>query len=98
MRACPERSLRRVALPVVSGAAPMMWLNKRYKTVKALLHGYYATRIHLPISGVARSWRRFSRRVRNKEGGLLQQVALPGISWRACTGRRLVGIWGGERS
>ncbi len=65
--------------------------------MKTMLYGYYQTSIHLPLSGVARGWRRLIRRWRNKQGGLLQQVALPGISWKACTGRRLTRIWESDK-
>jgi len=31
--------------------------------------------------------------IRNKEGNFLQQINLPGISWRHCTNRRITKIW-----
>ena len=66
--------------------------------MKELIYGYYGTRIYLPLSGLSRRWRRFSRRLRNKEGGLLQQVKLPGISWKHCTSRRIAKIWEHEKA
>lgn len=56
------------------------------------LLGWYATRILLPLSGLARGWRRTSRRWRGKTGRGLQPVTLPAISWRRCTRRRLAGV------
>lgn len=61
--------------------------------MKEIMYGYYGTRIYLPLSGLSRRWRRFSRRLRNKEGGLLQQVKLSTISWKHCTRQRIAKIW-----
>jgi predicted O-methyltransferase YrrM len=46
------------------------------------LIGFYALQIHMPLSGLSRKWRRFSRRIRGKEAQGLQQVRLPTVSWR----------------
>lgn len=62
-------------------------------TMKELLYGIYSIRIYLPLSGLSRKWRRFSRKVRRKEGKLLQQITLPSISWKQCTGRGAPKIW-----
>ncbi len=61
--------------------------------MKEIIYGYYGTRIYLPLSGLSRRWRRFSSRLRNKEGRFLQQVKLPEISWKHCTSRRIAKIW-----
>ena len=66
--------------------------------MRELLYGYYGTRIYLPLSGLSRRWRRFSIRIRKKEGTLLQQVKLPGISWKRCTTRRIAKIWEHEQA
>jgi predicted O-methyltransferase YrrM len=46
------------------------------------LIGFYALQIHMPLSGLSRRWRRFSRKMRGKEAQGLQQVRLPTVSWR----------------
>ena len=61
--------------------------------MKELIFGFQAIRIQLPLSGLARKLRRFSRKLRGKEGKLLQQVNLPTISWKQCTPRRVVKLW-----
>lgn len=61
--------------------------------MKELFYGYYGTRLYLPLSGLSRKWRRFSKRIRRKESKLLQQVSLPSISWKQCTNKRVVKIW-----
>ncbi|MBI4686383.1 MAG: class I SAM-dependent methyltransferase [Nitrospirae bacterium] len=61
--------------------------------MKEILYGFYGIRIYLPLSGLSRKWRRFSRRLRNKDGKLLQQVQLPSVSWRRCATQRIVKIW-----
>lgn len=59
--------------------------------MKELLLGIYALWIYLPISGLLRKWRRKKLRGRNKK--LLQQIALPSISWRQCVNSMSVGLW-----
>lgn len=62
------------------------------------MYGFYGTRIYLPLSGLSRKMRRFTRRLRKKEGYLLQQVKLPKISWQDCTKRRSTKIWENEKA
>ena len=66
--------------------------------MKKLLYGYYGTRIYLPFSGLSRRWRRFTIRVKKKEGKFLQQVKLPEISWKRSTTRRIARIWEHEQA
>lgn len=61
--------------------------------MKELFYGLYGVKIYLPLSGVFRKWRRFSRKLRGKEGKLLQQISLPSISWKECTNHRIPRIW-----
>jgi predicted O-methyltransferase YrrM len=61
--------------------------------MKEWLHGFYALWIYLPFSGISRKWRRYSRKLRGKQGKLLQQITLSSISWRRCTSRRSVKLW-----
>ncbi len=61
-------------------------------------YGFYALHIYLPFSGLFRSWRRLSRRVRGRDGGLLQQVQLPSASWRKFTARRFIPVWEHRKS
>jgi len=61
--------------------------------MKELLHGIYGLWIYLPLSGLSRNWRRFSRKLRGKEGSLLQQITLPSISWKQCVSSRVVKVW-----
>lgn len=68
-----------------------------YFQIKALYHGYYATRIYLPISGLARRWRRFSRRLRGKSDRFLQNTYLPEAPWKACTTPHFMRIWEHEK-
>ena len=66
--------------------------------MKELLYGYYGTRIYLPLSGLSRRWRRFTIRIKKKEGKFLQQVKLPEISWKRCTTRRIAKTWEHEQA
>jgi len=61
--------------------------------VKGLFFGFYGLYIYLPLSGLSRKWRRFSRKIRKKEGQLLQQISLPSVSWNQCTTKRVAKIW-----
>jgi predicted O-methyltransferase YrrM len=47
----------------------------------------------MPLSGLSRRWRRFSRQMRGKEAQGLQQVRLPTVSWRALTNGRSVPVF-----
>jgi len=58
-----------------------------------LLYGVYGLWVYLPLSGLSRKWRRFSRKIRGKQGNLLQQITLPSISWRKNISGRSVKIW-----
>ncbi len=66
--------------------------------MEKILKGYYATRIYLPLSGLSRKWRRFSKCLMNKESKLLQQVNLPEVSWKDCTSKRIIKIWENEQA
>jgi predicted O-methyltransferase YrrM len=68
-----------------------------HSQIKALLHGYYATRVYLPLSGLSRRWQRFSKHVRGKRGSFLQRTRLPVVSWKQCTKRRLIKLWEREK-
>lgn len=68
-----------------------------HSKIKALIHGYYATRVYLPLSGLSRRWQRFSKHVRGKTGSFLQQTRLPVVSWKDCTERRLIKLWEHEK-
>lgn len=46
------------------------------------LYGYYATRIYLPFSSLAKRWRRFSRQLRRKHSQDFSSRHLPEIKWR----------------
>ncbi|MBT3698322.1 MAG: class I SAM-dependent methyltransferase [Methylococcales bacterium] len=61
--------------------------------MKEFFFGFYGLYIYLPLSGLLRKWRRFSRKIRKKEGQLLQQISLPSISWYQCTITRVARIW-----
>jgi len=61
--------------------------------MQEFIHGLYGVYIYLPFSGLARRWQRFSRKLRRKSGGMLQQTNLESISWRKCTDHRLPRIW-----
>jgi predicted O-methyltransferase YrrM len=50
------------------------------------LIGAYALQVYMPLSGLSRKWRRFSRKIRGKEAQGLQQVRLPTVSWRELSG------------
>ena len=60
--------------------------------MKEMLHGLYGLWIYLPLSGLSRKWRRFSKKVRGKQAKHLQQITLPAISWRQCISSRGVQI------
>ncbi len=59
--------------------------------------GLYGLYLYLPLSRLSRKWRRFSRRIRNKHGGLLQQVRLPEVSWRRCVAGRIPELWEADK-
>jgi len=61
--------------------------------MKELLYGYYGTRIYLPLSSLARRWRRFINRCRNKKNFFLQTTHLPIVHWSRCTNVRLPRVW-----
>jgi hypothetical protein len=61
--------------------------------LKELCYGLYATHIYLPLSGLARRWRRFSRHMRGIPSGSAQSTRLYEVSWRQCTTRRFVRVW-----
>lgn len=65
--------------------------------MQEFIHGFYGVYIYLPFSGLARKWQRFLRKMRRKEGGMLQQINLSSISWKRCTDRRLPRIWEREK-
>ena len=50
--------------------------------VLSYLVGFYALQIQMPLSGLSRKWRRFSRRIRGKEQQGLQQVRLATVPWQ----------------
>ena len=60
---------------------------------KALFHGYYATRVYLPLSRMARRWQTFSKQLRGKPGRFLQRTHLPEVSWKDCTRQRAIRLW-----
>ncbi len=61
--------------------------------MQEFINGFYGVYIYLPFSGLARKWQRFSRKLRGKQGGMLQQVNLATISWKQCTDRRSPRVW-----
>jgi hypothetical protein len=61
--------------------------------LSALYYGFCATRIYLPLSGLSRRWRRFSRRLRGRPDRFLQDTRLPEVSWKNCTKQRSIRIW-----
>ena len=61
--------------------------------MKELLHGFYALRVYLPLSGASRRWRRFAQRVRGREARFLQATRLPEVSWTQFAQCRTPGIW-----
>lgn len=58
-----------------------------------LYHGFYATRIYLPLSSLSRRWRRFGRRLRGKGDRFLQDTRLPEVSWSSVAAARLPRVW-----
>jgi predicted O-methyltransferase YrrM len=62
-------------------------------SMKELYHGFYATRVYLPLSSLSRRWRRFSRRVRGKSDRFLQSTRLPEVSWRRFSHTGLPRVW-----
>lgn len=58
------------------------------------LIGFYALQIQMPLSGLSRRWRRFSRKMRDKEAQGLQQVRLPMVPWRAVERQERPGLRG----
>ena len=66
--------------------------------MKEFIYGFYGVRIYLPLSGLSRKWRRFTRNLRKKEGKLLQQISLPSIQWKQCTGYRVAKIWESDKA
>ena len=65
--------------------------------MKALCYGYFATRVYLPLSGLARRWRRLSRSIRGKSERFVQETRLPAVSWQECTRQRSIRIWEHEK-
>ena len=61
--------------------------------MKELIDGIYALWVYLPLSGLSRKWRRFSRKLRGKKGTLLQDITLPSVSWKQYTKLRSVKLW-----
>jgi hypothetical protein len=59
--------------------------------MKELYQGFYATRIYLPLSELARGWRQSLRKLRGKRR-FEQETTLPKISWRECTARRAIRV------
>jgi len=57
------------------------------------LIGFYALQIHMPLSGLSRKWRRFSRKLRGKEQQGLQQVRLRAVPWRQLSNGRGVKVF-----
>lgn len=57
------------------------------------LIGFYALQIHMPLSGLSRKWRRFSRRIRGKDQQGLQQVRLVEVPWRQLSNGRSVKVF-----
>ncbi|MEX1196524.1 MAG: class I SAM-dependent methyltransferase [Pseudohongiellaceae bacterium] len=55
------------------------------RTVQQRLAGLHALHLQLPLSGMARRWRRCSRRLRGKKARGLQSIRLPQTSWRHVT-------------
>lgn len=62
--------------------------------IRALFHGYYATRVYLPLSGLSRRWQRLSKHLRGKSSGrFFQKTHLPIVSWKDCTTQRSIKLW-----
>jgi len=53
------------------------------------LAGFLALYVYLPLSGLARRWRRFTRRLRGRPDRHLQAIRLPAVSWRRLTRHRM---------
>ncbi len=68
------------------------WKSIRVKgeALKTWLDGGRALYVQAPLSGLARSWRRLTRRLRGKKARGLQPITLPRVSWRNLTRRRMV--------
>ena len=62
--------------------------------MKERCHGFYATRIYLPLSSVSRRMRKFSRRMRGKQGHGLQATTLPEVRWGDCVKVSVPRVWG----
>jgi len=62
------------------------------------IRGFYATRVYLPLSGIARRWQNYSRRLRGKSDGLTHGTGLPQAPWTHCTRQRSIKIWEGGRA
>jgi hypothetical protein len=65
--------------------------------MKERIFGMYGVWIYLPLSGLSRKLRRFSRKLRSKEGSHLQQISLPSVSWRHCSRHRAAKIWENDK-
>jgi predicted O-methyltransferase YrrM len=61
--------------------------------MKERCHGFYATRIYLPLSSVSRRLRKFSRRMRGKQGRGLQATRLPEVRWADCVKVSVPRVW-----
>ena len=61
--------------------------------MKELCHGFYATRVYLPLSSLSRRWRRFSHRIRGKQNHFLQATRLPEVCWTDCVGSFVPQVW-----
>lgn len=61
--------------------------------MKERCHGFYATRIYLPLSSVSRRLRKFSRRVRGKQARGLQATRLPEVYWADCVKVSVPRVW-----
>jgi hypothetical protein len=65
--------------------------------MKELCHGYFATRIYLPLSELSRRWRTFSRNIRGRSDPFSRNPQLPEVSWKDCTKQRSIRIWEREK-
>lgn len=61
--------------------------------MKERWHGIYATRIYLPLSSLSRRLRKFSRRIRGKQGRGLQATKLPEVYWGDCVKVLVPRVW-----
>ena len=66
--------------------------------MKEFIYGFHGVWLYLPLSGLSRKWRRFSRKMGRKEDKLLQQILLPSISWKQCSNKRMVRIWENDKA